>query len=326
MRPVPLLLVLLLASCALNADVSPAPPGAGTARAASCADPPEGPTNAYRHRRNRFYKALGERRFRGIDLIAMEDDEVQTVGGKLAYTSADKDVLDEDVYVYACFPDGWHIVDRARTNRDGRFELSLTGKARIPVGMRELYAHVPGDGSGVRFLAYVAPRGTTALVSDIDGTLTESEDAILNTVLFGDDISPQPHAPRALGAAAAGRPIIYVTARGDQYTEVTRRWLAIHGFPRGPLRLARSVIVQPGPKTIAFKTDVLRSLRIPIAAGIGNRASDIAAYANAGLSPTRILINLPEFEGEVRAELTAGKATSFDDYREVPVLLSRPAP
>lgn len=321
----------LTASCALNADVPPvAPtasaPGMPAGTAGPCAAPPRGDTGEYRHRRNRLYKALGEPRFRGIDLVAMEDDATQVLGGKLAYTSADKDVGDEDVYVYACFTEGWRIVDRARTNGDGRFELVLADKARLPAGMRDLFAHVPGEGGGVRFLAYVALRGTTALVSDIDGTLTESEDAIFNTVLFGDDIGHQPHAPAALAAAAGGRPIIYLTARGDQYTEVTRRWLALHGFPRGPLRLARSTITKPGPKTVAFKTNTLRALRVPIAIGIGNRASDIAAYGNLGLPPGRILINLPEFADEVREGLAAGKATGFDDYREVPALALRPAP
>ncbi len=321
-------LLPLLASCALNADVAaPVAPVAGsTAHAGPCVAPPGGPAHEYRHRRNRLYKGLGDPRFRGVDLIAMEDDPVQILGGKLAYTAADKDVWDEDVHVHACFPGGWRAVGRARTDREGRFELALAGAHRLPVGMRDLYAHVPGDGGGVRFLAYVAPRGTAVIVSDVDGTLTETEEAILNTVLFGDDVGHQPHAPAALAAAAKGRPIIYVTARGDQYTEVTRRWLAIHGFPRGPLRLARSVVVPPGARQIAFKVNVFRTLRIPIAAGIGNRASDITAYTSAGLPPGRILINLPEFAGEVAAELAAGKATGFDDYSEVPALLARSVP
>lgn len=330
-RPI-LLLLPLLASCALNADagppVAPVPVvAAGAAAAGPCTAPPAGPAGSYRHRRNRVYKSLGEPRFRGTDLIAVDGDPVQHLGGKLAYTAADKDVWDEDVLVYACRPGGWRFVDRARTDREGRFRIALAGGARLPVGMRDLYAHVPGDGGGVRFLALVAPPGTAAIVSDVDGTLTESEDAIFNTVLFGDDIGHQPHAPRALAqAAAAGRAIVYVTARGDQYTEVTRRWLAAHGFPPGPLRLPLQTILKPGRRTIAFKTGVLRALRLPIAAAIGNRASDIAAYANAGLPPGRILINLPEFADEVRADLAAGKATGFDDYREVPAILAREAP
>ena len=30
--------------------------------------------------------------------------------------------------------------------------------------------------------------------------------------------------------------------RGDQFTDVTRLWLRVHGFPRGPLRLARASV------------------------------------------------------------------------------------
>jgi hypothetical protein len=116
-------LLPLLASCALHADVAApvAPTAGGTARTALCVEPPRGPVHEYRHRRSRLYKSLGDPRFRGIDLIAMEHDPVQLLGGKLAYTSADKDVGDEDVHVFACFPDGWRVVGRALNNREGRF-------------------------------------------------------------------------------------------------------------------------------------------------------------------------------------------------------------
>lgn len=324
-------LAALLSGCAMNAAVAPAPTpvaaGATAAQAGACEAAPAAQPESYRHKRNRFYKSLGDARFRGIDLIATEDDPVQIAGGKLAYTAADKDVNDEDVIVYACFPNGWRLAGGTRTTGDGRFELRLHGADRLPTGMRDLYAHVPGHGSGVRFLAVVAARGATAVVSDVDGTLTEGEDAIFNTVVFGDDIGHQPHAPRALAeAAASGKVIIYMTARGDQYTEVTRRWLAVHGFPRGPLRLARATITKPGPRTVAFKTGTLRALTIPLAAGIGNRASDVAAYTNAGLPPARILMNLPEFTDELTGPLAERRATAFDDYREVPALLAHPLP
>lgn len=324
-------LLPLLAACALHADAAGAAAAATPIaddgpRAAPCAAPPGAEVGRYRHRKNRLLRSLGGPRFRGIDLIAAEDDPVQQLGGKLAYTSADSDVADEDVDVYACFPQGWRRLSRARTGGDGRFEVALAGDDRLPPGMRDLYAHVPGDGGGARFLAYVAPRGAQAIACDVDGTLTESEDAILSTVLFGDDVGHRPYAPRALALAAAGRPIIYITSRGDQLTEVTRRWLAIHGFPRGPLRLARAAITQPGPRTVAFKTAALRALGIPLAAGIGNRASDVAAYAGAGLPPARILVSLTEFADELRPALAAGQATAFGDYREVPALLARAAP
>src|SRR5262245_18434149 len=120
-------LALLLASCALNADVTPAAPAAPAAPAVAaptgpCAAAPAAPAEAFPHRRNRVYRSLGDPRFRGIDLIAMEDDDVQTLGGKIAYTAADKDVSDEEVLIFACFQSGWRRIDSAITDRDGRFE------------------------------------------------------------------------------------------------------------------------------------------------------------------------------------------------------------
>jgi hypothetical protein len=106
---------------------------------------------------------------------------------------------------------------------------------------------------------------------------------------------------------------------------VTRRWLALHGFPPGPLRLARAAITKPGPAQSAFKVAALRALPVPVAAGIGNRVSDVAAYARAGLPPARILIHVgdPSLARETGPDLAAGHATGFRDYREVPELLAR---
>ena len=43
----------------------------------------------------------------------------------------------------------------------------------------------------------------------------------------------------------SGKVVIYISARGDQLTEMTRRWLATHGFPKGPIRLAKSMVTLP---------------------------------------------------------------------------------
>lgn len=313
-----LLLLALSAGCAMHADVTAdqrARWPKSSITDAGCENAPEGSRSAFRHGRSGFFAGLGEPRHRGIDLIAMEGDENQTLGGKLAYTAADKDLEDEIVELFACVDRSWRWLGAKRTNGDGRFELTLQGDARLPVGMRDLYAHVPGDGSGVRFVAYVAPAGAQLVITDVDGTITESENAVFNSVLFGDDIGHQPLAPQVLSASK--HQVVYVTARGDQYTELTRLWLRVHGFPPGPLRLARSAVTLPGKRTVAFKTAALRALTVPIAAGIGNRASDIEAYRNAGLAPHQILINLPEFTRELTAALAAGRATAFDDYREL---------
>ena len=317
-RPLASLLVVL-AGCAWNADVGVTTSGVATAPGVECPGPPPGTRGAFRHAGSRLFAAMGEPRHRGIDLIAVDGDARQTLGGKLAYTAADKDIEDEDVEVYACVSLGWERLGRTRTGSDGRFELVLEGDSRLPAGMRELAAYVPGDGTNVRFLAYVAAPTTRAIVTDVDGTLSESEEAIFNTVVFGDDIAHQPDAPAVL--ATAGRPIIYLTARGDQFTEVTRLWLRVHGFPRGPLRLATAAITPPGPRTVEVKARALRELAIPIVAAIGNRATDVDAYARAGLPSDRIFVKLPEFTDELRGDLTARRAIGFAQYRELAPLL-----
>ncbi|HTJ43853.1 MAG TPA: hypothetical protein VL463_17220, partial [Kofleriaceae bacterium] len=258
---------------------------------------------------------LGSSRHRGVDLIASDSDATQTLGGKLAYGATDADLEDEDVVVYACGDHGWRALGTTRTDEHGRFAMTLADAQRVPVGMHDLYAGVPGDGTGVRFLAYVAPAGTRVLVTDVDGTLTKSEHAMVATVVLGEDIDNQPGAPEAL--AASGMQVVYVTGRGDQFTNVTRDWLTRHGFPRGPLRLAPTTSLGSGEKTIAYKADALAALHVPVAFAIGNRATDIAAYSRAGVAPDRIYIHLPEFAAEVDEPIGQHHCVGFTEYGKI---------
>jgi phosphatidate phosphatase PAH1 len=164
-------------------------------------------------------------------------------------------------------------------------------------------------------LGFVAKRGESVIVTDVDGTLTSSENAVLKTVVANRDIGHQRDAPEIL--AKTGKPIVYLTARGDQFTEATRHWLQAHGFPKGPLRLARSFVTLPGASTSAYKASAMNHFGVPIAAGIGNRASDIAAYRELGLRPEQIFIKMPEFTSELEHRLAAGEATPFQSYSEL---------
>ncbi|HMG52269.1 MAG TPA: hypothetical protein VK601_02280, partial [Kofleriaceae bacterium] len=110
------------------------------------------------------------------------------------------------------------------------------------------------------------------------------------------------------------------TARGNQYTTATRDWLEHRGFPRGPLRLSASFVTLPGGDTVDFKARALAGLQaagMVISAGIGNRASDVSAYAARGLAADRIFIELPEFAGELQPLLDAHRATGFTRYDEL---------
>lgn len=296
------------------------PKAQASSKSANCPNAPQAKSTKFRHKRSRVLANMGSARHRGNDLIASVSDENQTLTGKLAYTKTDKDLEDEDLEILACLDQKWTSLGTSTTNGDGRFSLTLSGAKRLPVGLTDLWIHVPGDGSGVRFLSFVAGENDSVIVTDIDGTITASENAIYKTLVLGEDIGHQAGAPEAF--AQSGRQMIYVTSRGDQLTEVTREWLVSHGFPRGPVRLAKSLVTLPGTRTVTYKTHAL-DFNVPLAAGVGNRASDITAYKNAGLAADRIFINLPEFGAEVNSRLAAGEATAFDNYVDIASALRR---
>lgn len=284
-----------------------------------CATPPAVKAKGFRHKRVKLYAKTMSPLHRGLDLVASEDDKTQLIEGKLAYGKVDKDAEDEDAEVFACIDGAWKSLGVARTDHDGRFTLGT--HELLPAGMRDMYVAALGDGAGAYFIAYVAPRGTSIAVTDIDGTISWSENSIIKTVIKrSHDVAHRPDAPEALKALPY--PIVYTTARGDVLSAVTRAWLDRHGFPRGPLRLAKGLFAKPGSSAIDYKTKTLKSLTVPIAIAIGNRKSDITAYNAIGLAAKKIFIHLPEYAQELKADLDAGKAIGFAEYAKLKDMLT----
>jgi hypothetical protein len=279
--------------------------------------PDAGPAGSFRHLSSKIISALGDPRHRGFDLIAPATAGTQQLEGWISYTIADKALEDEDVDVFACREGAWQRVGGARTDGEGHFALQLSGADRLPIAMRDVYVSVVGDRTGAGFLAYVAPDDQPLIVSDVDGTLTSSENAFVETIALGIEPDAQPGAAAAYqDAAARGYQLVYVTARGNEYTADTRQWLDDLGFPRGPVRLSASFLTLPGADTIDYKTNTIGQLIdvLPVAMGVGNRASDITAYSNVGVPASDIFIKLPEYQSEVQAALDAGDAIGIDDY------------
>jgi hypothetical protein len=327
MRGIIVVLVALV-GCAGVMKPDPYAPATGDiARGASgvpdvrCAGTPTtGPARGFKRWRHSLVTQFALADHRGIDLIATTTSE-QVLRGKLGYGTLDKALDAEDVELFACLAGTWQRLGTAQTDRSGRFSFALDGTRRLPVGLRDMYMSTVADRSGARFLAFVAPPGTPMLVSDVDGTLTASESAFVKAVFIGADVKPHPGAAASLREAAArGYQIVYLTARGDRFTDETRHWLGTHGFPRGPLRLVPALIVKPGAATIAYKQRVLRGLAgFRIAAGVGNRKSDVAAYTAAGVPADRIFVKLPEYDGELGTALRSGAAVGFGAYGRIPL-------
>jgi len=287
-----------------------------------CAGAPDaGPAGDFRHFTSSVISHLGDAKHRGFDLVTSAQSPTQRLEGWISYTILDKALEDEDVDVFACRAGQWRPVGTARTDDEGHFALDLSGADRLPVGMRDLFVSVKGDRTGVGFLGCVAPDGARLIVSDVDGTLTSSENAFLETITLGIEPGARAGAAQAYDAATAkGFQLVYVTARGNQYTTATRAWLDHKGFPRGPVRLSPSFLTLPGGDTIDYKTQTIAALSaagLEVAAGVGNRASDVTAYTNTGVAADRIFIEMPEYASEVQPLLDAGAAIGFATYDEL---------
>ncbi|HEX3477458.1 MAG TPA: hypothetical protein VHT91_20685 [Kofleriaceae bacterium] len=325
------LLGCLLVSCVAQAGAVEVDPeeasfdagklDAGTVPDVRCAGPDAVKPGSFRHFTSRLIAGLGDPKHRGFDLVASADTATQTLEGWISYTVVDKALEDEDVDVFACRAGAWRKVGTARTDDEGHFALALTGDSRLPVGMRDLFVSVVGDRTGAEFLGYVAPAGTPLVVSDVDGTLTSSENAFVETLALGGEPAVQPGAAQAFAAVtAAGKQLIYITARGNQFTAATRRWLDDKGFPRGPVRLSPSFITLPGGDTVEFKTGAISALSaagLALSAGVGNRATDVAAYANTRIAADRTFVELSEFASELQPLLDAHQAFGFTHYTDL---------
>ncbi len=275
---------------------------------------------SWRHRTSNII-SFGKPNHRGFDLIASASDAKQEIAGAASYGLIDKALVDEQVELYACRAGAWQALGGAVTDKNGLFKLTLSGAQRLPIGMRDMYIAIPGDNSGATFLAVVAADGTAAAVSDVDGTLTSSENAYPLSLISGADVAIHPNAPAAMAKLRTrGYLPVYVTSRGHVFTAGSRAWLANSGMPRGPLRLAPTLITMPGSATAAYKGNVLAQLEshgIEVAVGIGNRASDIDAYTSAGVAASAIWIKGPEYDKEVQPKLAAGLAHGFTNYAEL---------
>jgi phosphatidate phosphatase PAH1 len=333
MRLVELCLLLPLVACAVDTGTpddadddsvptTPTSPQPQSPSAVRCAGAPDaGPAGDWHHLKSNLIAELGDPHHRGIDLIATPDDATQAIAGRVTYGPTDKDLEDEDVDLFACISDMWQPIGRARTDGDGRFTLSLEGSKRLPEGIRDLYLSVVGDRTGVSFVGLVAAAHTHVVVSDVDGTLTASENAYPTSLVTGDDVAAQPDAAARLTLASEhGATIIYLSTRGDRFTQDTREWLAAKGFPFGALRLPSSLITIPGEDTVEAKTSMLDDLAaFDILAGVGNRHTDVEAYTDAGVAADHIFIKLPEFSEEVATDISQRKAVGVDAYVGMPM-------
>ncbi|MFO0750318.1 MAG: phosphatidylinositol transfer protein [Myxococcota bacterium] len=245
---------------------------------------------------------LGGDRHRGRDLYLREGDD-QWALAKFAYGALDSDLKGEDVDIWLLRDCGttWELLGTATTTNDGDhatvegvedsggwvyFKIP-TAKA-LGLGRHRLVFVVKGDHTLAEQFIEVLPADARFVVTDVDGTQTESETAEFTAIFLGSDPAAQPHGAEALTAfAARGYHIFYLTARPEWLTAQTHTWLDAHGYPPGEVHTTWTFTGAFSTAAETFKTDELDALLARfaggVAFGIGNTATDEAAYENVGI-------------------------------------------
>ncbi|XP_051835253.1 phosphatidate phosphatase LPIN3 isoform X2 [Antechinus flavipes] len=178
------------------------------------------------------------------------------------------------------------------------------------------------------------------VVSDIDGTITRSD--ALGHILpqLGKDWTHRGIIKLYHKIHLNGYKFLYCSARSIGMADLTKgylKWVHEHdcGLPKGPLLLTPSSlfsalhreVIEKKPEVfkIACLTDI-RNLFLPhgdpFFAGFGNRASDVDAYLQAGISKSRIFTINPQ--GELIQEHIKNHKTTYDRLRECVELIFPP--
>jgi phosphatidate phosphatase PAH1 len=288
----------------------------------AAATPALGDTRDWEHTTSSFVVASGSPHHRGRDAIYTVG-EAQWIIGKFAYGTSDKDLKDEDVDIWLDRGCGgaWEKLGTTRTTNEnahptvegvedsgGRIFFQMPAGKELALGRHRVRLVVAGDHSSADLLVDVVPKNAPVVVSDVDGTLTASENAEYPALLSGDLPEAQPDAAAVISALVEkGYRPIYLTARPEWLTDRTKEFLASRGFPTGIVHTTTGLTGALNGAAADFKSGELaligqKSLTIKWA--FGNKESDTDAYDAANVQPKdqRIFLQIDDAHGGRRIE------------------------
>ncbi len=265
--------------------------------------PDFGPARSWNHTSSSFTASTGFDNHRGRDMFYNPGEDLWVMA-KFAYGVADDDIKDEDVDVYV-LPDcgaTWQLLGTVQTTDDGEHPtvegvedtggwvyFKVPPELGLGEGRHRFELVVAGDLTHTEVYLEIVKPGTPLVVSDIDGTLTTSENEEFSALLTGSLPDANPSAPEVLWALAdQGYRVFYMTARPHFLGGRTREFLAAHGFPPGLVHTTLTFTGATGGEAVAYKSGELAAIGarglVP-AWGLGNTASDAQAYSIAGIEP-----------------------------------------
>jgi len=270
-----------------------APPATGLARCVGRRFEPPAAVG-WEHLSNDVAAASGSPRHYTQDVIAAPGDAPH-IDAKLAYSASWNDLEDEPVEVFVDDCETWRDLGTVRTDTTGHAQIDLP--ADLAIGVHEVRVVALGDASQAVSTAWVLPRGTHVVVSDVDGTLTTSDSELFQEILDGSYVPEAYPGAQALTAAheSIDHVVVYLTGRPYWLLDITRGWLAERGFAAGPLHVADSNgdILPTDDSVGAYKLawlDGLEQAGYVIDAAYGNATTDVYGYLGAGLAPDDVWI------------------------------------
>ncbi|CAN5225015.1 hypothetical protein BH09MYX1_BH09MYX1_36690 [soil metagenome] len=261
----------------------------------------------FHHPGSRMVHSLGSSRHRGRDRFLRPGDS-QLLVAKFAYGLTDKDLEDEEVDVFVRRGCGttWEKLGTTTTTTDethhsavdgvedhgGQVFFKVPDDKSLELGRHIIRFVVAGDLTSTEIIIEVVEPGTPMFISDVDGTLTSSENVEVIKLLQSKIPEAHPGAADMFRILVAkGYRPMYLTARPEMLIPRTRAFLRERGFPLGIVHTSSATLgAGMGASAAAFKKlelERLAAIGLVPTFGFGNRPSDSDAYEAAGIDETR---------------------------------------
>jgi len=171
----------------------------------------------------------------------------------------------------------------------GRIYFKIPEDKKLAPGRHRVHMIVETDKSTADQYIDVVPMGAPIFVSDVDGTLTTSENEEFFDLLLGDTPDANAFAASAFTLLVSkGYWPMYMTARPEFLYKRTREFVEQRGFPHGIIHTTLSKSGALGGEAATYKTGELAMLAgkglVPVY-GFGNKESDATAYDNGDIQP-----------------------------------------
>ncbi len=296
-------------------DETGAVPGAFCAPIPACDAPP--PTLPGQEEESSGYS-------RGRDMMYVEGDEQWIIAKftKWGFPS-DKDITGGTVHVFldrgcsgdwielgttVTTDDGDHPTIEGVDDSGGRVFFKIPVEETLEPGRHRVHLIEDDEWETAELLIDIVPAGAPFFVSDVDGTLTTSENEEAWDFLLDNLPDANPFAAQALTLLAnKGYRPMYITARPEWLDRRTRQFVAVRNFPPGLVHTTTVYGGANGDAAAAYKTGefaMLAQKGLVPSFVFGNKASDGTAFDNAGVQPLdhRIFFQYTDVEGGRRIE------------------------